>query len=354
MNAYKPVIGITTGDINGIGIELIIKVFSDSRMMEMCTPVIFGSNKVINFYKKMMPEWSMNFISIKTLDNLKNKNVHVYQTWDEEIEIKPGQLTDVAGKFAIQSLEIATNFWLENKLDILVTSPIHKSNTYSENFKFVGHTLYLKHRCNVAEVGMMLYNDVLKVALVTEHVPLKEVPGILSTKKICQKAELIHQSLIRDFGIDKPKIAILGLNPHAGDNGQIGMEEEEIIIPAIEKLNQKNILAFGPYSSDAYFAQGHYKKFDATLAMYHDQGLIPFKTIAGLEGVNYTCGLPKVRTSPDHGVAFDITGKNIADEESLRFAIFEAINIFRQRNAYDEQTANPLVRNTVVMDGEGE
>lgn len=354
MNSNKLTLGITVGDINGIGIELIIKVFSDARMLEICTPVIFGNNKVINYYKKTLGEYPINFTSIKSIDAIKNKQVNVFQISDEDIQINPGQLKDDAGAFAILSLKTAADLWLNDKIDILITSPLHKSNTQTEAFNFIGHTPFLKDIFKAKDVGMMLYNDHLRVALVTEHIPIKDVSRHITTESIIQKAELIHNTLVQDFGIDRPKIAILGLNPHSGDNGQIGHEEKKVIIPAIEKLNNKKILAFGPYSADAYFAQGHFSKFDVTLAMYHDQGLIPFKTIAGLQGVNYTCGLPKIRTSPDHGVAFDIAGKGIADEESLRYAIFEAIKLYQQRKQYQENTANPLVKQSIVMEGEGE
>jgi len=354
MNTQKLKLGITVGDVNGIGIELIIKVFSDARMTELCTPVIYGNNKVINYYKKLLPEYPINFISIKSIDAIKNKHVNVFQITDEDIPIHPGQLTDEAGKLAVLSLTTAAQHWLEGHIDILITSPIHKTNTHSEAFNFVGHTPYLKHLFNKKDVGMMLYNQHLKVALVTEHIPIKDVSKVITTQAIVNKATLINETLIKDFGIDRPRIAILGLNPHAGDHGQIGYEEEKVIIPAIQQLNDNKILAFGPYSADAYFAQGQFRKFDVTLAMYHDQGLIPFKTIAGLEGVNYTCGLPKIRTSPDHGVAFDIAGKGIAQEESLRYAIFEALSLHHQRQQYDINTANPLIRNSVVLEGEGE
>lgn len=343
----KPKIGISIGDINGIGIETIIKVFSDARMLDYCIPIIFASNKVINFYKKSLSEYPLNYISIKKMDMLNTKQVNVYSCWEEDVLIEPGKLNDVGGKYAVRSLEVATQCLADGEIDAMVTAPIHKKNTQSPQFNFTGHTPFLKSKFQANDVVMMLYWENFRVALATEHVPIQKVSASLSTQLIIEKTKILRKSLIEDFGIDQPKIAILGLNPHAGDNGLLGNEEETIIIPAIEKLKEQGILAFGPYSADGYFANLQYQKFDATLAMYHDQGLIPFKYIAGMNGVNYTCGLPVIRTSPDHGVGFDIAGQNKADENSLREAVFESISIFRQRKEYQKNTSNPLEKKIV-------
>jgi len=308
MNA-KPVIGISCGDLNGIGTELIIKTFSDSRILEHCTPVVFASNKLINFYRKAVPEASFNYQSTKELNKLNTKQLNVFNCWEEEVMISPGQLTETGGKYAVKSLEVAVQALKDKQIDGLVTAPIHKKNIQSASFNFTGHTPYLKSVFNANDVLMILYSGNFRVALVTEHIPVQEIAKYITRENIYNKLQLLQQSLKRDFGIDKPKIAVLGLNPHAGDEGLIGNEEETIIKPVIKDAKQKDILAFGPYSADAFFARGHYEKFDAVLAMYHDQGLIPFKTLAGGEGVNFTAGLPGVRTSPDHGVAFDIAGK---------------------------------------------
>lgn len=346
----KPIIGITTGDLNGVGLELIIKIFSDNRMMDLCTPVLFGSNKALNYYRKGLIDYPINFFAVKKLDALNPKQLNVFSCWEEEVSITPGELNEVGGKYAIRSLEVATQCLIDGEIDALITAPIHKRNTQLPNFKYPGHTPFFKEKFNAKDVVMMLYYENMRVALATEHIPLNQVSQHLTTRGIIQKCQIIHESLIRDFGIDAPKIAILGLNPHAGDNGLLGNEEAEIIVPAIQALQEQGILAFGPYSADAYFGNSTFLQFDATLAMYHDQGLIPFKSMAGHIGVNYTCGLPKVRTSPDHGVAFDIAGKNIASEDSFRESIFQAISLIKQRATYDAQTANPIVKQTLTKE----
>lgn len=338
----KPVIGISCGDINGIGLELIIKTFSDHRILEQCTPVIFASNKVINFYKKAMPDAAFNYQSTREFDKLNHKQVNIFSCWEEEIVVTPGQLTDTGGKYAILSLQSAVAALKQKQIDGLVTAPIHKKNIQSTDFNFPGHTPFLKTMFGVNDVVMMMCAGNFRVALVTEHIPVKEVAAHITKEKIVSKLQIIHKSLQRDFGIDKPKIAVLGLNPHAGDEGLIGNEEETIIRPAIKEAKNNNMLVIGPYSADAFFARRSFEKFDAVLAMYHDQGLIPFKTLATGEGINYTAGLPAVRTSPDHGVAFDIAGKDKADTSSFITAIFDCIDIINQRAAYDEGRANPL------------
>jgi 4-hydroxythreonine-4-phosphate dehydrogenase len=338
----KPLIGISCGDLNGIGTELIIKTFADHRLLDHCTPVIFGSHKLINFYKKTLPEINFTFGSLKEFSKANPKQVNVYNCWEEDVAITPGQLTNEGGKYAIISLMSAVQALTEGHIQGLVTAPIHKKNVQSEHFNYTGHTPFLKDAAGVPDVLMLLYADGIRVALVTEHLPVKEVAAALSKQAIIGKMKLLTQSLRRDFGIDKPKIAVLGLNPHAGDEGLLGNEEETMIKPAIKDAKQHGVLAFGPYSADAFFARASYLQFDAVLAMYHDQGLIPFKTIAGGEGVNYTAGLPFVRTSPDHGTAFDIAGKGVADATSFTTAIFECMDIINKRADYEDRTKNPL------------
>ncbi|MEI7471891.1 MAG: 4-hydroxythreonine-4-phosphate dehydrogenase PdxA [Chitinophagaceae bacterium] len=339
----KPVIGFTCGDINGIGIELLIKTLGDNRLLELCTPVIFANNKVINFYRKSVPEINFNYMSIKELSKVNHKQINIFNCWEEEVAIVPGTLSEIGGKYAVSSLLTAATALKEGKIDALVTAPIHKKNTQSNEFNFTGHTPYFKNLYGVNEVLMLMVAENMKVGLVTEHIPVAELGPQITKEKIISKLQLLNQSLKKDFGINKPRIAVLGLNPHAGDEGLIGKEEEEIINPAIkEAKQQKDIFCFGPYPADAFFARGQYEKFDAVLAMYHDQGLIPFKSLALGNGVNYTAGIGGVRTSPDHGVAFDIAGKGKADESSFREAIYVAIDIFNCRHEIANQRSNPL------------
>ncbi len=346
MNQQKPVIGISCGDLNGIGIELIIKTFSDNRILEQCTPVIFASNKAINFYKKSLPDYHFNYQSTKEFNRLNHKQINLFNCWEEEMEINPGQLTPTGGKYAVLSLQTAVAALKQKQIDGLVTAPVHKKNIQSADFNYTGHTPYLKAMFGGNDVAMMLCAGNFRVALLTEHIPVAEVTKHITKEKIISKLNIIHQSLQKDFGIDKPRIAVLGLNPHAGDEGLIGNEEETIIRPAIREVKNNNMLVVGPYSADAFFARRSFNKFDAVLAMYHDQGLIPFKALASGEGVNYTAGLPAVRTSPDHGVAFDIAGKDKADASSFITAIFECIDIINRRNEYEENRKNPLKKMT--------
>jgi 4-hydroxythreonine-4-phosphate dehydrogenase len=345
--ATKPNIGFSCGDLNGIGIELIIKAFSDMRVVEQCTPVIFASNKIINFYRKSIPDINFNYQSTKELNRLNNKQVNVFNCWEEEVTISPGQLNDTGGSYAIKSLRAATEALKQNHIQGLVTAPIHKKNIQSAEFNFTGHTPFLKNFFSVTDVAMMLCSGDFRVALVTEHIPVREVAQYITREAILSKLNIIHQSLVKDFNIEKPKIAVLALNPHAGDEGLIGKEEEDIIKPAVKEAKHSMIVT-GPYSADAFFARGYHERFDAVLAMYHDQGLIPFKTLAG-EGVNFTAGLPVVRTSPDHGTAFDIAGKNKANASSFLAATFECIDIIRRRNEYEEARKNPLRKMTAEV-----
>ncbi|HUR66049.1 MAG TPA: 4-hydroxythreonine-4-phosphate dehydrogenase PdxA [Chitinophagaceae bacterium] len=349
MSQNKPVIGISCGDLNGIGIELIIKTFSDIRILDHCTPVIFASNKAINFYRKSVPEINFNYQNTKEFNRITNKQVNLFNCWEEEIAITPGQLTDTGGKYGVLSLQTAVAALKQKNIDGLVTAPIHKKNIQSAEFNFPGHTPYLKNIFGVPDVVMMLCAGNFRVALVTEHVPVHEITQHVTKEKILSKLTIINQSLQKDFGIEKPRIAVLGLNPHAGDEGLIGNEEETIIKPAIKEAKNNNMLVVGPYSADAFFARRSFERFDAVLAMYHDQGLIPFKALATGEGMNFTAGLPAVRTSPDHGVAFDIAGKNKADNSSFLTAIFECIDIINQRNGYEDSRKNPLKKMTSFL-----
>lgn len=349
MSQIKPIIGISCGDLNGIGIELIIKTFSDHRILDQCTPVIFASNKVLNFYRKSIPEINFTFQHTKEFSRISPKQVNIFNCWEEDVEINPGQLNEIGGKYAVLSLQTAVAALKQKQIDGLVTAPIHKKNIQSAEFSFTGHTPYLKHIFGVNDVVMMLCAGNFRVALVTEHISVAEVARHITKEKIVSKLNILQQSLQKDFGIDKPRIAVLGLNPHAGDEGLIGNEEETIIKPAIKEAKNNNILVVGPYSADAFFARRSFERFDAVLAMYHDQGLIPFKALATGEGVNYTAGLPAVRTSPDHGVAFDIAGKDKADTSSFITAVFECIDIINRRNGYMENRSNPLRKMTPAI-----
>lgn len=352
----KPIIGISCGDINGIGVELIIKSLSDPRMLDFCTPVIFASNKVINFYRKSIPDLNFNFTSLKDLDKINFKQTNIFNCWEEEITITPGELNDTGGNYAIKSLLAATHALKNKKIDALVTAPIHKKNVHTDRFPYTGHTPFLKNFFGQKDVLMLLAAGDFRVGLVTEHLPIKEVAAHITKENILSKINILHSSLKRDFNIDKPKIGVLALNPHAGDQGLIGSEEEEIIKPAVREARQRNMIVMGPYSADAFFARGYQNKFDAVLAMYHDQGLIPLKSLAFGEGINYTAGLPFVRTSPDHGTAFDIAGKNKADPSSFSTAIFGAIDIIKNQRWHDEIRENPLKKlsSTIVAGGADE
>jgi 4-hydroxythreonine-4-phosphate dehydrogenase len=345
MNAtqIRPVVGISIGDINGIGPELIIKTFSDSRITEFCTPVIFGSNKVINFYRKSMPDINFSFNITKDLQKLNVKQVNVFNCWEEDLDITPGQLTNTGGQYAVKSLMAAAEALKENKIQALVTAPFHKKNVQQEDFVFTGHTPYLQSLFGSKDLLMLMVADNMRVGLVTEHVPVSEVAKFITKERILSKLRVLKDSLRKDFGIDKPRVAVLGLNPHAGDEGLVGTEEIEQIKPALaDARKQLDLMAFGPYSPDAFFAHGHHERFDAVLAMYHDQGLIPFKSLAKGEGINFTAGLGSIRTSPDHGTAMDIAGKKRGDESSFREAVFSAIDIFNKRMGYAEARRNPL------------
>lgn len=335
-------VGITCGDINGVGIEIIMKTFLDNRMHQVCTPVIYCSNKMISAHRKALNQTEFQYQTVRSSNEIILRKTNVINCWEEEVPIEYGKSTPNGGKYSLLSIQAAVNDLKDKKIDVLVTAPINKHNIQSEEFKFNGHTEYLAQAVNASEYLMFLVSANLKVAVASEHIPVKEVAATLSIDKIVSKLKLMNLSLKRDFGMRKPRIAVLGLNPHAGDEGLIGSEEKELIIPAVKKAFDEGLFVYGPYSADGFFGSGTYRKFDAVLAMYHDQGLVPFKTLSFTNGVNFTAGLPIIRTSPDHGTAYDIAGKGTADESSFREAIYTAIDILHHRTEYDQLNANPL------------
>lgn len=337
-------VGITHGDINGIGYEVILKTFLDNRIAELCTPIIYGSSKIAAYHRKALdlPQVNMNIIS--RAEEAGENRVNIINCVDEDTKVELAQSTTIAGEAAYKSLEAAVTDLKNGMIDVLVTAPINKNNIQNKNFHFPGHTEYLEE-CfghHQQKSLMILMKNDLRVALVTGHIPLSEVTGKITQELIVEKLQIFNKSLMQDFGIIKPRIAVLSLNPHAGDGGIIGKEEETIISPAIQEAEKKGVMSFGPYPTDGFFGASMYESFDGVLAMYHDQGLAPFKVLAMEEGVNFTAGLPIVRTSPAHGTAYDIAGKNVASEESFRQALYVAIDIHRARKNYKEATANPL------------
>ncbi len=333
-------VGISVGDLNGIGTEIILKTFEDPRMLEFCTPVIFASIKTMSFFKKHFDS-PINFHGINEINQIVEGKVNVLNVWKENTNIEFGKEDNEIGLFAVKSLEKATEALKNDDIDVLVTAPINKLTVQSDSFNFPGHTNYLAKELGGTSLMFMVTDD-LKVGLLTDHVPVKDVSNQITAKLIMEKIDTIYNSLIQDFKISKPRIAILGINPHAGDNGVIGEEDDKVVRPTLEKIREKGKLVYGPYSADSFFGSKNYKNFDAVIASYHDQGLIPFKTITFGEGVNYTAGLTKVRTSPDHGTAFEIAGKGEADESSFKEAVFMAIKIFNNRKEYKELTKNTL------------
>ncbi len=339
----KLIVGITQGDGNGIGYEVIIKALADERMLDFFTPVIYGSSKIFGFYKKQIHNIEqINTNIINSAKEAHQKRVNIVNCLPDNVFVEPGQSTPESAKAAMISLERAVADIKEGNIDVLVTAPINKRAMTAEGFGYTGHTEYLEKEFGVDDVAMIMVCDKLRVGVVTGHIALKDVVSSISQEKIMRKIRLMNDSLKRDFCIDAPKIAVLGLNPHCGDGGLLGDEEQQIILPAVTQANEEGILAFGPYSPDGFFGLGNYSKFDAVLAMYHDQGLTPFKAIAFEEGVNYTAGLPIVRTSPDHGTAYDMAGRDIADPRSMISAIYTAIDIYNRRADYDELIANRM------------
>jgi 4-hydroxythreonine-4-phosphate dehydrogenase len=335
-------VGITHGDMNGIGYEIIMKTFHDPRILESITPVIYGSSKVASYHRKSLNISEINFNLVKNAGAAIPKRMNIVNVIHDEVKIDLGKSTEIAGQLAYKALEAATQDLLQHQIDVLVTAPINKKNMQSADFKFPGHSEYLSEKAGGKEHLMLMVCDKLRIGVITGHIPIKDVAQTISTELILSKLDLMNRSLIRDFGIRKPKIALLGLNPHAGDLGVIGSEDQEIIAPAVEKAWSKNMIVYGPYSADGFFGSNNYLKFDGILAMYHDQGMIPFKTLSFDKGVNFTAGLPFVRTSPAHGTAYDLAGKNEASHNSFREAVYLAIDILQNRKAYDELTSNPL------------
>ena len=334
-------IGISIGDVSGIGPEVIIKALSDNRMTQVCTPIIYGNSKVISLHRKTLNLQEFNFNTIHKIQDLIPRKVNLINCWDEELKIEIGKASTLTGPYAMKALQCATTDLAGGFIDALVTAPIDK-HTIAPEGGFSGHTEFLAKAFNTNDYLMFLVSGSLRVALVTGHVPVSKIAPMITRERILHKLGIMIKSLKRDFGIRKPRIAVLGLNPHAGYNGVIGNEDTEVIAPAVKEAYQSGLLAFGPYPSDGFFGSGQHTQFDAVLAMYHDQGLIPFKTLAFESGVNFTAGLPVVRTSPDHGTAYDIAGKGIASESSLREAIYLAIDVVQKRIDFDEVNAHPL------------
>lgn len=341
-DAERVKVGITHGDMNGIGYEIIMKTFQDIRILESITPVVYGSSKVASYHRKSLNISEINFNLVKNADAAISKRVNIVNVTHDEVKIDLGKSTEIAGQLAFMALEAAMNDLLKHHIDVLVTAPINKKNMQSESFRFPGHSEYLTDKAGSKDHLMLMVCDKLRVGVITGHIPLKDVPETITTELLLRKIELLNRSLVRDFGIRKPKIALLGLNPHAGDLGVIGNEEEQVITPAVEQAWNRNWIVYGPYSADGFFGSNNYLKFDGILAMYHDQGMIPFKTLSFDRGINFTAGLPFVRTSPAHGTAYDLAGKNEASPNSFREAVLLAVDIFNKRKEFDELNHHPL------------
>lgn len=336
-------LGITHGDTNGVGYEVIMKCFSSNDILELCTPIVYGSSKIMNYHRKALGLQTTQVNITRNAGYVKDSTLNVVDVINEDVKIELGQPGKQAGKAAFMALEAAVSDLKKGVIDVLVTAPINKENIHSEEFAFPGHTEYLEASLGDGEKALMiLCSDKLRVALVTTHLPIAQVAGAITKEMIVEKLKAFDTSLQQDFNVQKPRIAVLGLNPHCGDNGVIGNEEKSIIEPAIQEANDNNVMCFGPYAADGFFGNAQYLRFDGVLAMYHDQGLAPFKVISMNDGVNVTAGLPYVRTSPDHGTGYDIAGQGIANEQSMRQAIYTAIDIFRNRKNWDEMYQNPL------------
>jgi len=342
MERKKIVAGISQGDINGIGYEVIIKTLMDAEINESCIPVIYGSPKVAAYHRKALNINNFSFNNIRSAEAAHHQKAKLIHCLDDNIRVELGKSTAQGGEAAFASLEKAVSDLRNGKVDVLVTAPIDKNNIQSDNFRFRGHTEYLMEKAGVEDVLMFMVSESVRIGVATGHVPLRDVPDMITVSLLMRKIKLMNQSLVVDFGIRKPRIAVLGLNPHAGDNSLLGKEEEEVIAPAIQQAVRENILAFGPFPADGFFGSGSFAKFDGILAMYHDQGLTPFKALSFDTGVNFTAGLPFVRTSPVHGTAYQIAGKGEASESSFRHALFLACDVFRNRLLYSEITRNPL------------
>lgn len=334
----RSIIGISIGDLNGISVEVVMKSLADNRVYKFVTPVIYAHGKAFTFYKKLLDLDQFNFAQIKSLDEIQHRRINVINVTEECPEIIPGAETQEAGKFALEALRMAVDDLKDGKIQGLVTAPVNKNNINSEELPFVGHTEFITNAVGKSDSLMLMVAERFKVGLVTGHIPISKVAESITKDRIIKKVNILLESLKNDFGIDKPKIAVLGLNPHAGEDGLLGSEEEDIIKPAIHDLKTENKLVFGPYPADGFFGMGHHTKFDGIMAMYHDQGLVPFKAMAFSTGVNFTAGLPVIRTSPDHGTAYNIAGKNLAEEGSMRSALFLAIDIIRQHHPDADET----------------
>ncbi len=342
MSNYKVKVGITQGDINGISYEILIKIFQDNRIFDFCTPVIYGSPKVAAYHRKALNVTNFSFNSIQHIDEMQPRKANLLNCLNDNIRVELGKPTEMAGEAAVISLEHAVKDLQDGKIDVLVTSPMNRENTQTEALNFKGHTNYLMDKFNTDNVLILMTSELMKVGVVSGHVPISQVGNYITEEKILEKLRILNQTLIVDFAIRKPRIAVLGLNPHAGDSGIIGKEEIEVIIPTIEKANHEGILALGPFSADGFFGSDSFKKVDAVLAMYHDQGIAPFKALNFDTGVNYTAGLPIIRTTPDHGTAYEIAGMDQASPNSFREAIYMACTIFNNKKMHKELTANPL------------
>lgn len=341
-----PIIGISCGDLNGIGLEVVMKTLSNTQLLQLCTPVIFANSKAVSYHRKALEMTNFNFQVANSIDQVAPNKVWVINTWQEQVDLTYGEVNNTVGAYALKSIDAAVNACLANTIDAMVTAPINKNNIVLEGVKFAGHTGYIGQKAQ-AEPLMILANSNLRVAMVTGHIPLSEVANTISAERIETRLQQLQKSLQQDFGISKPKIAVLGLNPHAGDGGLLGKEEQEIITPTVKKCFDKGMLVYGPYAADGFFGAQTYTQFDAVLAMYHDQGLIPFKSLAFGNGVNYTAGLPIVRTSPDHGTAMEIAGKGTANEASFREAIYMAIDVVKKRKDFAEDNKNPLKKQRI-------
>ena len=343
MSLPKLVVGITQGDSNGIGYEVIIKSLADERILDSFTPVIYGSSKLMGFYRKTLHNIGpMDINVISSAADARQRKINLVNCLPENIYAEPGQSTPESAKAAIKSLESAVKDLKNGQIDVLVTAPINKRAMHAEGFSNTGHTEYLQKEFGAEDVTMIMVSEQIKIGVVTGHIPLREVPRSISQERILGKLRIMKASLQRDFGVPDPKIAVLGLNPHCGDGGLLGDEEQNIILPAVQQAQAEGIQAFGPYSPDGFFGLGNYSRFDATLAMYHDQGLAPFKALAFADGVNFTAGLPVVRTSPDHGTAYELAGRDEADPRSMMSASYTAIDIFRKRLQYDTLMENKM------------
>ena len=334
-------VGISIGDLNGIGLEIIIKTFKDNRMMDFCTPIIFGSSQVASVHRKTLNMQDFSFNTINNFKNINHKKANLLNIWEKNIDITLGKPSTESGQYSLDSIKKATDALKNKEIDVLVTAPINKASIQEKVTSFIGHTEFFEKNFE-GNALMIMISEVMKIAFVTGHVPLNEVKKLITCKSIILKTKQLNTSLTQDFRIRKPKIAILGLNPHAGEDGLLGDEETEHIIPAIKKLKEEGIIVFGPYSADSFFTHKNLKHFDGILSMYHDQGLTAFKTLSFSDGVNYTAGLNVIRTSPVHGTAYEIAGKGIADEKSFREAIFLACEIYKKRTEFNLLNENPL------------